>query len=492
MKRILSAALALAGLCPAQVSYKVRLPDQGGRIVQLPAEKYVAAVLAGESGTFRSEEALKAMAVAARTYAARLRGRHAADGYDFCDTTHCQHLDLDGIAMPRFARAAEATAGELLWFKGELAFAAYTRDCGGQTESVQYVWPHFQAPYLLSHADPFCTRHAAAWSWSAPPQDIAAALHSSNLDAPDDLARIIITQITPSHRAQRLGLIGHNTQVPISASSFRFAIGRNLGWNTLRSQRYEIENRDSQIYFRGIGEGHGIGLCQHGADEMGLEGRAYREILAFFYPGTVVAQTAAGFDWVQMAGERLTVLSTNPDRDRQVLSQSEALNRSLAARFGWGTPQITIRVYPDIAAFRNATGEPGWVAARASGSSIDLQPTALLQARGILTQTLRHELLHVAIERRATAGLPVWFREGLVEYLDAGKSSRPDPAPARDADFEQRHDQLRAQAAYAEARARVAALITRYGEPTVLGWVARGLPAEVKNSSTSSAPANSR
>ena len=476
------------------MTYKVRLAsNEGGRIVELPAEKYVAAVLAGESSTFRSEEALQAMAVAARTYAARLRGRHAAEGFHFCATTHCQRVDLHGISA-QLQHAAQATAGELLWFEGKPAFAVYTRNCGGETESVQQVWPDVQAPYLTARTDPFCIRHGATpWSWEAQPGEIAAALHASQLSVPNGLQSILISEATASHRAKRLELIAPDRQVAISATSFRFAVGRNLGWNTLRSDRYEIQMRGEQIYFRGTGEGHGVGLCQDGADEMGLEGHTYREILAFYYPGTVVARAGAGLKWVQMAGEGVTLFSTHPDQDRALLSQTEALNRALAGRFGSNPPEVTIRVYPDIETFRNATAEPGWVAAHTSGTTIDLQPTAVLQARGVLTQTLRHELLHVAVERQAAPGLPVWFREGLVEYLNGGaKSSITDVNAPTDEDFEQRQDKHRAQTAYTQARTRVAALVNRYGEDAVLGWLKRGLPAEVRNSSMSSAKTNSK
>ncbi|HEX3685152.1 MAG TPA: SpoIID/LytB domain-containing protein [Bryobacteraceae bacterium] len=493
MKPILVVALAMAASCPAQVTYKVRLTNrEDNRVVEVPAERYVAAVLAGESSVFRSEEALKAMAVAARTYAARLRGRHAAEGYDFCATTHCQRMDLQGIT-PQLESAARATQGELMWFEGKPALAVYTRDCGGETESVQQVWPEVQAPYLMARADAFCTRRGVSqWSWSARPEEIAAALRTSHLNAPDGLTRILVAERTDSGRAKRLELIGRNHRAAISAGSFRFAVGRDLGWNTLRSDRYAIESHEGRIYFRGAGEGHGLGLCQHGADEMGREGKTYREILAFYYPGTVVARTGAGFDWKQMTGEGVTVFSTNPDRDRAVSSQTETLNRRLAGQFGWPPPRVVIRVYSDVESFRNATGEPGWVAAHTSGQEIDLQPVGVLQSRGILTQTLRHELLHVAIEQQAAPGLPVWFREGVVEYLSGWEKNTAKLKFASDADLQQRQDKRRAQAAYAAAQTRTAALVRRYGEDTVLGWLRRGLPADVRNSSASSAPTNSR
>jgi stage II sporulation protein D len=119
------------------LTYKVSL---GGHVVELPAERYVAGVLAGESRVFRSEEVLKAMAVAARTYASRIRGRHTKEGFDFCATTHCQRLDLDAIDE-RATKAAAATDGELMWFEGKPAFSVYSRDCRGRREDAHSVWP---------------------------------------------------------------------------------------------------------------------------------------------------------------------------------------------------------------------------------------------------------------------------------------------------------------------------------------------------------------
>ena len=114
------------------VAVRLTAPD-GGKVVEMPLEKYVAGVLAGESSVFRSDDALKAMAIAVRTYAVRLRARHAKEGFDFCATTHCQRVDLKAVT-PHLEAIAEETAGEMLWFEGKPAFACYTRDCGGRSE----------------------------------------------------------------------------------------------------------------------------------------------------------------------------------------------------------------------------------------------------------------------------------------------------------------------------------------------------------------------
>jgi stage II sporulation protein D len=453
------------------LTYKVSV---GGHVVELPSERYVAGVLAGESSVFRNEEALKAMAVAARTYAARMRGRHAKEGFDFCATTHCQRLDLDAIDE-RVTKAAAATQGELLWFEGKPAFSVYSRDCGGRREDVRAVWPDIEAPYLRgSQIDPYCTRRA--WSWTAAPGQLIRALKASGLTVPEDLTGVSILERTASGRAKTLALIGKNRSVPIAAGSFRFAVGRALGWNTLRSEQYQVRG----FYFRGKGQGHGVGLCQAGADAMAGEGNSYREILAFYYPGAQVSRTGVGVKWTRLGGEGMSVWTARPERDGKLLAEAEQLRRELHLNGDW-----EIRVYPDVDTFRNATGEPGWVAAHTSGRRIDMQASA----------RLRHEMLHGMVESRAVPGLPLWFREGLVEWLDGvGQvlDLRRPLRPPDDADIRQRDDRIRAQRANDAARARVTALVNRYGETTVLGWLEHGLPAAVKNSSASNAATNSK
>ena len=309
------------------------------------------------------------------------------------------------------------------------------------------------------------------------------------------LTRIAIAARTPSGRASTLTLSGPSESIRISASSFRFALGRELGWNTIRSDRYEVTASGGHLIFDGVGDGHGVGLCQRGAEQMGRDRQTYRQILAFYYPGTTLGLNSQGLSWQTLGGDTLSMQTTNPDQDRAVLATAEHLTRTLSARVKWPMPAgVVIRVYPDLDTFRSATGEPGWVAAHTDvvsnngGRHIDLQPVALLRSRNALDSTLSHELLHVLIETRASrsaSNLPEWFREGLVGYLEGG--AKPDSNSARpsDADLRQTTDQDKARRAYAQAAAAVAGLVQTYGESAVLDWAGRGLPREVTNASTS-------
>jgi stage II sporulation protein D len=493
MRGILLALFAMSALPAAQNTIRIQVQAGASEtIIDLPLERYVSAVLAGESSVFQSKEALKAMAVAARTYAVRMRGRHGAEGFDLCSTTHCQRVDLAAVT-PRLERAAANTVGELLWYQGKPAFTPYTRDCGGRTEDAASVWPDLAAPYLTSRTDPYCPRQATShWRWTADPKQITEALARSSLHAPRSLDRITILDRTPSGRAGMLLLTGGSESIRISATSFRFAIGRELGWDTIRGDRYEVRASNGHLIFEGNGSGHGVGLCQDGAEQMGLGGSSYREILAFYYPGTAVGLTGRGLSWQRLGGEVLSLQTTQPDQDRPVLQTAERLARMTAQRTGWPFPGGTeLRIYPDLDTFRDATGEPGWVAAHSEGRRIDLQPAAVLRAKGVLESTLKHELLHVLVEGQAAPGLPVWFREGIVSFLEGAQGNNSARPPA-DRGLRQTRDDDEARRAYADADAAVRRLARIYSEASVLDWVKRGLPPDVTKANSNPAAAKSR
>ena len=456
--------LAAASQMPGQTTLKVRLkPAVDATVTEMPLEKYVAAVVAGEAGALTSEQALRAVAVAARTYAIHFRGRHQSEGYDLCGTTHCQRAEPSSVNA-RIAAAAQATEGELLWYRGAVALALYSRDCGGRTEAGE-------APYLKSQVDPYCPH--GTWRWSAPVHEISKALSRGGLRAPSELAAVGIARRTESGRVWQAALVGGGESVRVAAESLRLAIGRTLGFATLRSDWWDATSSGGRIEFVGRGEGHGVGLCQLGAERMGAAGKDWREILAFYYPGTVAAKTAGGLQWTRLGGETVALFSTQPGQDGPVLAMAERQVRELAAHTGWPAPPgIEVRVYPDVESFRNATAEPGWVAAHTRERRIELQPATVLRSKGALESTLRHELAHTFVESQASPGLPLWFREGLAAYLGGDSGGRG----GAEQEIAQRSDEERARAGNRAAAARVTDLVRQKGLATVLGWVRTGIP----------------
>lgn len=127
-------------------------PAAGGRgpVVTLPLEVYVARVLAGEGEPGAAEAAQHALAIAIRTFVLANPGRHAREGFDVCDSTHCQ-VSRTPTAASR--RAALATAGQLLTYNGAPAELFYSASCGGSSESAAQVWPGAAYPYLQAAPD---------------------------------------------------------------------------------------------------------------------------------------------------------------------------------------------------------------------------------------------------------------------------------------------------------------------------------------------------
>ena len=343
----------------------------------LPLEDYVLGVLGGEASDLHSPEARKAMAVAARTFAVKLRGRHADEGYDFCGTTHCQSF-RPNLITDALRTAAADTAGELLWRNGSLAETFYSQDCSN------------------------------AWNTTLTAAEINRALQTAGLHQPPTFAPRVVAR-GDHGRALRLDL---GDGVPLAASSFRFAIGRTAGWNRIRSDFYDIQN----LTFTGRGSGNGVGLCQREADR---SAGTYKEILGAFYPGTLTGFSAKGIAWQMRAGERVELWSTNIEQDRSLIVQAERELEFAEQTTGWKlTARPRLQVFPTVSMFRDATGEPGTVAASTKGRIIRLQPAARNSA------VLRHEMLHLVIESKIRRNAPIWYSEGLALALAGG----PEPA----------------------------------------------------------------
>ncbi len=448
-------------------------------IERLTVEEYTAAVVQGETSGEMPPEALRAMAVAARTYATRFRERHKAEHFDFCDSTHCQFVNANVTSA--VTAAVEATRGELLWDHGTPLAAYYHQDCGGKTEAARVVWPEASQSSTGGLDDPYCVRVSKPWRAEISRRDLEAALQRSGLRVPRHWRQIRVLRRTPSGRAQTLLLADASgaNGIPLAASSLRFAVGRAMGWSLLKSDLYDVASAGDSIVFTGRGTGHGVGMCQLGAAEMAREGKGYRDILAFYYPGAALGVAASGIAWHKSPSARLDVFTVE-DASAEVL---KAAGRALA----WAESQTrlhaamrpAIYVYPSVEIFRNATGEPGWVAASTSGNKIRMQPAKLLGAQ--VEHVLRHEMVHLLLEANAAPQTPLWFREGMAMLLsgDAPSSAPPMTPQKMEAALSQRSDYKAVQAAYASSLGTVARLEQQYGRDQLLSWLNTGIPSAV-------------
>ena len=457
-------------------------------LLTLPSEKYVIAALNGEAAADEPMASLKAMAISIRTFALLNAGRHNAEGFGLCDSTHCQALRL-GQARPEVERAVRETAGETLWFGGQRADVYYTQHCGGMSEAAGDVWPAEHVSYLAgNHADPYCLRRSPAeWQARIDLTRLSGIFRAQGWRTPSPISALRVTKRSASGRAELLEVTGQGAPAALSASSFRFAVDRALGWNQMRSDWYTVGVSGNAVEVKGRGYGHGVGLCQAGAYEMAAEGRSDTEILSFYFPSTVAGITPAGDGWKSVAGAGWTLLTTDPASG--LIGVGNAAWVKAQSLFGAPARSAapTVEELPSTELFRQTTGEPGWMLASTRGSNVFLQPASVRRNNGGSETLLLHEFLHVLVEQQAGEHTPLWLREGLVETLaspgkkDSGLEAAVN-AKELDAALAHPADDTVSRHAHQVAARMAALLCSRYGMAAMRDFLRNGVPVEVLKS----------
>lgn len=267
---------------------------QARRLIRLNLEDYLIGVVAAEMPADFTVEALKAQAVAARTVTVkRLRRfggrgcRHLA-GADICDQPSDGQAWLSETDLrrkwglrywrlrPKVARAVQATRGLVLTYEGSLIDAVYHSTCGGRTESAQSLWGK-HIPYLLSVAcgfDSFSPRYKARYAFT--PTDLARRL---KIPWGSDLRDLRITGRTAGGRAAAVSVGGRT----FTGAAFRAALN-------LPSADFSCQYQDGRFIVAVKGYGHGVGLCQYGAEGMARKGANFLQILRHYYTGVRLAR----------------------------------------------------------------------------------------------------------------------------------------------------------------------------------------------------------
>jgi stage II sporulation protein D len=263
---------------------RVELQCDGDRwqaINVLPIESYLAAVLGAEMPASFPIEALKAQAVAARSYALmrKIEAREAGHPYHLGATVLSQvYLGLDH-EDPRTAAAVSATQGEVLAVGVTPVEAYFHASCGGRTESGAAALDR-PLDYLKSVSCP-CENHSPYAHWRA---ELSAAALGKVFGLTSVIACEVVSR-TGSGRASRVQVRSAKGGVrTILANQLRTAVG----YQKLPSTWFDVHREGDHFVFDGRGSGHGAGLCQWGARIFAEQGKDYRAILAHYYPGTEV------------------------------------------------------------------------------------------------------------------------------------------------------------------------------------------------------------
>ncbi|HEX4347925.1 MAG TPA: SpoIID/LytB domain-containing protein [Vicinamibacterales bacterium] len=436
---VLAPALLAQDSAPViSVPATVRVGVQRGssyEVTALPLETYVARVLAGEAAPQSPAAAMEALAVTVRTFALANLGRHRADGFDLCDQTHCQVLRP---STPATERAAQATAGQVLLYRGELASVFFSASCGGFTERPSDVWPGADNPaYLPARRDDACEGEPA-WGDDISRTDLARALASAGFRGVFREARI--TDRDSSGRVARIALDGLNPG-EISGQDLRMAVSRTLGVQHVKSALFELRRSGETFHFSGHGFGHGVGLCVTGSVKLAAQGDTASAILSRYFPGTVIAAPTARTTDARQARPPLPVARppaalpvaiSLPDEDageEEALAQLFVRARAdLEGALGASlTRRVTFRFHATTDDYEHSTGQQWFTSAAVVNGEIHFVPLASLRDRGILDRTIRRELVHLVVDE-PLASRPAWVRDGAALYFS---DARRAPETAR-------------------------------------------------------------
>lgn len=305
---------------------------------EVDMEDYLKGVVPFEMSDSFHLEALKSQAVAARTYATRHRNSYGGKAKDYItDTVLYQVYRGYDAAYTQSIKAVEQTATEVLVYGGAVIDAVYHASNGGYTEDAANVWTG-SIPYFQSYPDPYDKRAGQYhnWTYKANAKELAALVAKNNDTPLDRIAKLSITKKAASGRVVEMRINGYEKQKSKTVTLLK---ERTRTAFNLRSQLYSVTRSNPKVSvvdssgkakslsltdqtviaadagstskytgaatlsdgtkkvdrlatftFTGSGFGHGIGMSQWGAKQMGDEGKTYRDILSFYYRGTKVVK----------------------------------------------------------------------------------------------------------------------------------------------------------------------------------------------------------
>ena len=270
--------------------------NQGCDLVnELPLETYISTLLAKEMNSKWPLEALKAQAVAARSYAyhkkvtghvSKKKGHEA-----FYDLENSEKHQVNGSfldATYQTSRAARETKGEVLTLKtGYFTPIFFHSKCGGRTLTPDQVWWN-KIPGYQSVECPYCHKHGRKnWQYKIQKKSLLTYLektlslfYSKKVKYEQNELRLV-----PDNNYNNSFRV-YNDESPLEIQKSR--LRQVLGRDRTPSNNYHIVDNGESVTLHGKGFGHGVGMCQYGAFEMAKKGKTYREILAFYFPEHII------------------------------------------------------------------------------------------------------------------------------------------------------------------------------------------------------------
>ncbi|GMV37578.1 MAG: hypothetical protein AMXMBFR61_20860 [Fimbriimonadales bacterium] len=261
----------------AALEGKLRLTNE------VALESYLMSVVPAEMPSGFPQQALRAQAVAARTFMLKRMLANADKEFDLTDGEGAQTYAGTATEKPATTEAVMATAGLVLTFAGDYCDTVYSADCGGHTAASDEMGFGRPAAYLCGIPDdPYCaTSPHRDWRVERTAEQWARLAKQLGKDV-GQVKSVEVTKVGPSGRAQSVTIEGANGVLETTGAAIR----RLLGNDVCKSTLFNIVPMPKGWALVGNGWGHGVGLCQYGAAGRAIAGQSYEEILAAYYPGT--------------------------------------------------------------------------------------------------------------------------------------------------------------------------------------------------------------
>ncbi len=308
-------------------------------------ENYLFGVLPREIPAGSHVDALRAQAVVARSFTYTSLNKHIHDGYNLCNTTHCQVYGGYEWEHPATNQAIIDTFGEFITYDGQVINTPYHSNSGGYTESSEKVWGG-KLPYLLAVKDIFSANSPnSTWSIDMTPRELGDKLSANGINV-GEVKDLNIVETTDSDRVKMVSIIGTTGQEEISGEKLRSIIGTSSLKSTMFTINKEGSSDSKKVYiidgsgqgpkevnlsgmhildgknktsvnrntssrvrgdrtsanlegtvnvkartftFEGKGYGHGVGMSQYGAIEMANSGYNYNDIIRHYYNGVEIS-----------------------------------------------------------------------------------------------------------------------------------------------------------------------------------------------------------
>ncbi len=349
-------------------SGRVTLNRRSGRNIvvnYVKLESYLRSVVPAEMPSSWSAEALKAQAVAARTYALRMKAA-ATSSYDLCDTSSCQVYKDNRYRTASTDAAIARTSRKVLLYRGKFALTMFSSSNGGWSASYSGY------PYLTAKKDPYDgVVRGQSWSKTVTATTLQRAYSTiGTFRSIQVTSRTGVGPYSGSGRATTVKIVGSKRSVSVSGSSFKSKLGLKetlFAFSatqvastptpaTTATTDAALSPSDGKVVVAGAGWGHGHGMSQYGAYGAAKKGLSYARIVAFYYPGTTLKAYPNRTMRIWITGSTSTSLYFRPDTGLTVrdsagtsvtLPQGSAYTKWRISRSSTGVRTL---------AYRNASG----------------------------------------------------------------------------------------------------------------------------------------